>query len=1622
MAAKVNFQLSSYLVPNDITYKQLEWINYIINKAIHLRKEENDVKEAVDTCLILQPRLLSGIYYNLAVILLKIPDYPSAILALDRACSILKESVVNISNTFSNNDVAKQELKNIKQKYTSYQTILKDCYARTKKLFLPLSQQILKALSSTNSLSDAYIQKWMELKQKHPRMVALDALPLTLIPFLENCKNELSNETICQILQKQYQLECEFGLLEVSRDKNTLEQHNLKLLREQSFQSQNLIVEYLLSQFKDTSNIYSKEEEYHRGLALKQKAILIRLDESYSLFSSIDDEINPKNENNPLKVKQKDEEKEIKRNALKSIQESVQVLHRLSSPNNKKRSLSHNPLQLASAYTWLGIICLEIGAYSIDPFCNAFRICQSLIQTQLKTLPNQKFSLSTQNNHFVEEEHDCKLLEKQYRTLLHNQKQINMEELYEVLEFITRSFELVNEEVYNLQSKLLLIELLQCMYIIPYSTCIRDLFRSSTSITCKCSNNIYELMKIQMDEGILRVSNILSSIGEQYNQLGYSKQSLSYLQKAKIILRGVNPTKEITEELDEDTEEILISSDESIEIEITETEEDEDENEIINKENDKSFDENDEIIEDEYFLWLAHANYFIQQEDIENCGPALEKTFDILSSMENSSFKIFQLGQYNHSLTLWMQQCNKPPYEILQTALQALEYKKESLLIQSGYLVSPDSPQASYLPLAEHPHLLWRYIISIVQSYEQLGILYDLNGQPDYAEKYYNQGWKTGKLFHLGHITSRFLLRLGELQYKQHQWDKAQQCFEQIRIHLSRTELYSFENDESSNDKKKPIPSALSSVSPQYRHILEILVSIRQADLIFKQQQSIQKDKIASKTIGIYYCIPKKEEKKILLYYQEAKNLISLLQSSSYQKNIHKLIKPNLSNNGPQTPEKSLYQLLTSPHTPSRTNTNSNDKKLVNEFWKTTCARIKGKLARLELVQGRISEAKSIWRNALKETSHPILQASFALSLAKCYLFLESTNVSTTAKKQRGKLSRCNTAPTKSKLNSSRSSTKRLNNDNNDDDSLSSTLIENAKKYLCSAYELVRNLSPVTLTREILQTYLLCIEFSKPSLSIDDAFVASYLLNTSLFISTRHKICTKIPSSSIIGEETNKKEENIDELIEQLSSLDISNSSTSSLSEYVSFENIPSLLNIQNIKEYMINQFNNIPKEWTICNMALSHDKKYLYATRIRYGQDPICIRVPFDSQWLDEFECIMKENQKSMLPRDDNSQSKEEWWDVRKKLDNRLGKLLFTLQNDGLGFWKTILRGIPKFENPDEFEECIQRVLKRRKKNTTLREEIIRLYMESFNDLSTEERSSFFKCNFKGEVGCQTELQKIYLKEQKTFPSNGFHPTILLLDSNLHSIPWESMPILYFLPISRVPSLSVLHKLLYSSKYNQNFTKSLNRAYYLVNPNDDPKLHPSQERFTKSFEKQKFWEGNIGKNIETQSKLVQKLENFDLYIYCGHGSSEKYMDRSIVEEASNMPVSLLMGCSSGKMLSTGEFDPTGFILSLLVGGSSTVVAYLWDVTDRDCDIICARILRDIVRQQDFCEELVVSSRKNTKRFTSFLNELKLSNIKPPSREESKTIISSAALAKRYCYLPFLNGSALISYGLPLQI
>lgn len=55
--------------------------------------------------------------------------------------------------------------------------------------------------------------------------------------------------------------------------------------------------------------------------------------------------------------------------------------------------------------------------------------------------------------------------------------------------------------------------------------------------------------------------------------------------------------------------------------------------------------------------------------------------------------------------------------------------------------------------------------------------------------------------------------------------------------------------------------------------------------------------------------------------------------------------------------------------------------------------------------------------------------------------------------------------------------------------------------------------------------------------------------------------------------------------------------------------------------------------------------------------------------------------------------------------------------------------------------------------------------------------------------------------------------------------------------------------------------------------------------------------------------------------------------------------VILLMGCSSGKLRSAGDFEPIGMALSYILSGSPAVVGNLWDVTDADIDRYCIELL-----------------------------------------------------------------------------
>lgn len=131
-----------------------------------------------------------------------------------------------------------------------------------------------------------------------------------------------------------------------------------------------------------------------------------------------------------------------------------------------------------------------------------------------------------------------------------------------------------------------------------------------------------------------------------------------------------------------------------------------------------------------------------------------------------------------------------------------------------------------------------------------------------------------------------------------------------------------------------------------------------------------------------------------------------------------------------------------------------------------------------------------------------------------------------------------------------------------------------------------------------------------------------------------------------------------------------------------------------------------------------------------------------------------------------------------------------------------------------------------------------------------------------------------------------------------------------------------------------------------------------------------------------------------DLFIYCGHGSGEKYIHRDkILELKRGCSAALLFGCSSGRLEREGIFGPDGAVLSYLRAGSPAVLAMLWDVTDRDIDQLSVQVLQRWLLNDDEGES---------------------GGRAPLARVLQK--------ARQVCKLKYLNGHAAVCYGLPLFV
>lgn len=293
-------------------------------------------------------------------------------------------------------------------------------------------------------------------------------------------------------------------------------------------------------------------------------------------------------------------------------------------------------------------------------------------------------------------------------------------------------------------------------------------------------------------------------------------------------------------------------------------------------------------------------------------------------------------------------------------------------------------------------------------------------------------------------------------------------------------------------------------------------------------------------------------------------------------------------------------------------------------------------------------------------------------------------------------------------------------------------------------------------------------------------------------------------------------------------------------------------------------------------------------------------------------------------------------------------------------------------------------------------------------------------------------------VRHDSSVPPNSH--TILVLDKRLQAFPWESMPCLEGQSVSRVPSLYCLYERIVAMQ-QQNMPASASPGYhvgssygtYILNPSSD--LSKTQMRFENSLSTLatcRKWSSVIDRP-PTESEFTAALtssstQNASLLLYFGHGSGAQYIrSRTIKRLAPRCNVALLFGCSSVSLTEAGEFEPYGTPKTYLAAGSPAVLGSLWDVTDGDVDKFAGGVLeRWGLFEKGACIADGATAGKGKggrKCKVSTTVTMKKDKGKACARPGLKMSLSDAvAQSREDCYLRYLNGAAMVVYGVPVYL
>lgn len=456
-----------------------------------------------------------------------------------------------------------------------------------------------------------------------------------------------------------------------------------------------------------------------------------------------------------------------------------------------------------------------------------------------------------------------------------------------------------------------------------------------------------------------------------------------------------------------------------------------------------------------------------------------------------------------------------------------------------------------------------------------------------------------------------------------------------------------------------------------------------------------------------------------------------------------------------------------------------------------------------------------------------------------------------------------------------------------------------------------------------------------------------------------------------------------------------------------------SLSPVVDISKFQREYIDIIPQEWSVISISLSDNKHDLCISKLEAGQSPFVIRLPlerassrdadsdaFDFQQgrTELLDIIKQANETCHTKRDFSVKgAKTAWWVERQALDVRLGELLQRIEEVWLGGFKGIFsqhkrhpKLLAKFQK--SFTSILDKHLPSRRQvrgkkskapaaRVTLDTRILELFVgfgdatsaegdfdEMLNDLLYfvvdilqfhGERNAYDEIDFDSMVVETLDALHSYHAEEKNLEDAETRShTILVLDKALHTFPWESLPCLQGLAVSRVPSLACLRRLILEQKppttaaetdgtgHPAGHHVSINSGTYMLNTSGD--LKTTQATFEKPLSTLgESWK-RIVKKAPTEPEFEAALSSSDILLYMGHGGGAQYIrNRTIRRLDKCRAAALLMGCSSASLTDVGDFECYGLVWSYMLAGCPAVVGTLWDVTDRDIDLYTGRVFEE---------------------------------------------------------------------------